>query len=48
MQRRRGRMLAQGLGLMAAFGVVRFTTEFGIGLQMGATRRQIWSYFRKS
>lgn len=27
--------------LMAVFGVVRFTTEFGIGLQMGATRRQM-------
>ena len=27
--------------LMVVFGVVRFTTEFGIGLQMGATRRQM-------
>ena len=26
---------------MVVFGVVRFTTEFGIGLQMGATRRQM-------
>ena len=33
--------LTAGPLLMAVFGVVRFTTEFGIGLQMGATRRQM-------
>mgnify|MGYP007038876273 CR=1 FL=1 len=33
--------LVVGPILMAAFGGVRFTTEFGIGLQMGATRRQM-------
>lgn len=33
--------LVVGPILMVVFGVVRFTTEFGIGLQMGATRRQM-------
>ena len=33
--------LVVGPILMAVFGVVRFTTEFGLGLQMGATRRQM-------
>ena len=33
--------LTAGPLLMAVFGVVRFTTEFGLGLQMGATRRQM-------
>lgn len=33
--------LVVGPLLMAVFGMVRFTIEFGLGLQMGATRRQM-------
>lgn len=33
--------LVVGPILMVVFGMVRFTTEFGIGLQMGSTRRQM-------